>query len=84
MAEKTRDIKSYLIFIPQTKVNPLQNKKNKIMRMSTYLNPIEDRSFWGCWQMGGQKCLLSKICHTYPTMMKLGTILTWLKKMKKK
>ena len=24
--------------------------------------------------------LLSKICHTYPTMMKLGTVITYLKK----
>ena len=37
---------------------------------------------------GGQKGLpsvppLPKICHTYPTMMKLGTVITYLKKIQK-
>ena len=31
---------------------------------------------WG----GGKKAPLSKICHTYPTLMKLGTIAPYLKK----
>ena len=31
---------------------------------------------WG----GGNKAPLSKICHTYPTLMKLGTITPYLKK----
>ena len=28
----------------------------------------------------GKKAPLSKICHTYPTLMKLGTIAPYLKK----
>ena len=32
---------------------------------------------------GGQKGLLPKICHLYPTMMKLGTVISYLKKIKK-
>ena len=28
----------------------------------------------------GKKTPFPKICHTYPTMMKLGTILAYLKK----
>ena len=32
---------------------------------------------------GGKKALLSKICHTYPAMMKLGTVTPYLKKIQK-
>ena len=34
---------------------------------------------WG----GGKKNPFLKICHTYPTMMKLGTIIPYLKKIQK-
>ena len=34
---------------------------------------------WG----GGKKAPLPKICHTYPTMMKLGTVIPYLKKIQK-
>ena len=39
-------------------------------------NPIQDGLFLGCSQMGGIFC-------TYPTMMKLGTIIPYLKKIQK-
>ena len=32
---------------------------------------------------GGQKGPLPEICHTYPTMMKLGTVIPHLKKIQK-
>ena len=32
---------------------------------------------------GGQKGPLPKICHTYPTMMKLGTVVPYPKKIQK-
>ena len=32
---------------------------------------------------GGGRRLLPKICHTYPTMMKLGTLILYLKKIQK-
>ena len=32
---------------------------------------------------GGKKAPLPKICHTYPTMMKLGTVIPYLKKIQK-
>ena len=35
---------------------------------------------WG-WGVGGQK--MPKICHTYPAMMKLGTVIPYLKKIQK-
>ena len=38
----------------------------------------------GWWGEGGVKrYTLPKICHTYPTMMKLGNIIPYLKKIKK-
>ena len=44
------------------------------------LNPIQDAIFCGG---GGQKGSLPKICHTYPTMIKLGTIIAYPKKIQK-
>ena len=32
---------------------------------------------------GDQEGPLSKICHTYPTMMKFGTVIPYLKKIQK-
>ena len=50
------------------------------------LNPIQDGPFWGCSQMGdggAKRRFLPKICQTYPTIMKLGTIVPYLKKIQK-
>ena len=39
------------------------------------INPVQDGPFWGCSRMReAKRPLLIKICHTYPTMMKLGTL----------
>ena len=47
------------------------------------LNPIQDGPFRGCSRMGGgKKASLPKICH-YPTIMKLSTVIPYLKKIKK-
>ena len=51
-------------------------------------NPIQDGPFRGCSWMGrGQPPLppnpFPKVCHTYPTMMKLGTLIPYLKKNQK-
>ena len=43
-------------------------------------NPIQDGLFRGCSRM---RPPLLKICHTYPTMMKLGTVIPYPKKSKK-
>ena len=32
---------------------------------------------------GGKKVPVPKICHTYPTMMKLGTVISYAKKIQK-
>ena len=53
----------------------------------TIFNPAQDGHFrtsqgWGGG--GGQKGhSLPKICHTYPTMIKLGTVIPYLKKIQK-
>ena len=45
------------------------------MTIPDLLNPIQDGLFGGSSWMGGQKgpLPLPKICHRYPTLMKLGT-----------
>ena len=52
---------------------------------SANFNPIHDGHFRGCSMMGGGKKAppLPKICHTYPTMMKLGTVIPYPKKIQK-
>ena len=54
-------------------------KNKKVIKIDDIdVNPIQDGPFWGCSQMGGggQKSPAPlKICHTYPTMIKLGTLL---------
>ena len=51
--------------------------------MLTIINPIQDGLFRGCSRMRGQKGPLPKICHTYPTVMKLGTVIPYPKKILK-
>ena len=47
-------------------------------------NPIQDGHFWDCSQIGGKKGPpVPIICHTYPTMMKLGTFISYLEKIQK-
>ena len=45
-------------------------------------NPVQDGIFLGCSRMGGgiaKRPHLPKICCTYPTMMKHGTVIPYLK-----
>ena len=55
------------------------------MIFKPFFNPIQDGLFRSCSRMGQgpKRSPLSKICHTYPTMMKLGTVITYLKKFQK-
>ena len=57
---------------------------NFLVEMLTF-NPIQHGHFRGYWRMGGgpKRPPLPRICHTYPTMMKLGTIIPYLKKIQK-
>ena len=54
------------------------------------LKPTQDWPFLGCSQIRGggglvvkKRIPLPKICHTDPTMMKLGTVVPYLKKIQK-
>ena len=50
------------------------------------INPTQDEHFWDCSWMGegGKKTPpLLKMCHTHPTMMKIGKFITYLKKIQK-
>ena len=55
-----------------------------------YVSPIQDGHFRGYSRIGGgggggggTKSPLPKICHTYPKMIKLGTVIAYLKKIHK-
>ena len=49
-----------------------------------YFNPIHNGHFRGCSRMGGPKRPpLPKICHTYPAIIKLGTVIPYLKRIQK-
>ena len=51
---------------------------------NSYVNPIQDGLFRGCSRMGRAFLApLPKIPHTYPTMMKLGTVIPYLRKIQK-
>ena len=54
---------------------------------TAFFNPIQDGLFWGCSRMraegGGKKAPFPKICHTYPAMMKRGTVIPYLKRIQK-
>ena len=59
-----------------------------MLKNRTYLqfkfNPIQDGPFWCCSRMGvGKKSLLPKICSIYCSVMKLGTVIPYLKKIQK-
>ena len=50
------------------------------------VNPIQDWLLWGCSRMGGGEAKrppLPKICDTYSAMMKLCTVIPYLKKIQK-
>ena len=50
-----------------------------------FINPIQEGLFRGCSRLGGgcKKDPLPKICHTYAAMLKLGTVIPYLKKIQK-
>ena len=59
------------------------SKKNP--RSERFINPIQDGPFRDCSRMGGAKrSAVLKICHTYPAMVKLVTLIPHLKKIQKK
>ena len=64
-------------------INSFYNK-NMSYVCKKNLNPIQNGHFGGCSRMGGdQKAPNPKICQTYPTMMELGTVMPYVKKIQK-
>ena len=72
----------------------LQNPNRKEFRVEKvikrkgdklYVNPIQDGLFRGYSRIGWgpKRPALSRICHTYATTMKLGTVIPHLKKIQK-
>ena len=58
--------------------------RTRLQKDKGILSPIQDGHFLGCSQMGGgERLLLPKICHTYPAMIKLGTVIPYLKNIQK-
>ena len=61
--------------------NIILNEKKFSLKKS--INPIQDGLFRGCSRIGGPFCPLPKIRHTYPTMKKHGTVISYLRKIQK-
>ena len=75
---------SYIVWISRAG-QKIKLLKNDVIKPLT-LNPIQDGPFRDCSQMGGvggKKDPLPKFCHTHPTLMKLGTLIPYLKKIRK-
>ena len=55
--------------------------------ITSSFNPIQDGVFFGApheWRgRGNKKALPPEICQAYPTMMKLGKVIPYLKKIQK-
>ena len=70
--------KKWIKFYNQSGRTEDRYKSSKRIRF----NRIQDELFLGWSQMGevGKKAPFPKICHKYPTMMKLGTVIPYLRK----
>ena len=66
--------------LPSRKKDP-----HRLMSIADYgFNPIQDGFFRGCSRMGlGFLAPLPKIRHTYPTTIKVGTVIPYLRKIQK-
>ena len=64
----------------KTYIRDIGNIRGEIANI---FNPIQDGHFRGCSQMMGEKGPVTHILHwrkIYPTMMELGTVIPYLKK----
>ena len=56
----------------------------QLQSLKLYFNPIQNGPFRGCSRVGGgKKAPIPKICHTYPTLMQPGIVISYLKKIQK-
>ena len=87
--ESTYSAKFLILLIPSYNLKILNKQlNNKLIDLLSELrgfNLIQDRSFWRCSRMAGgaENPLFSKIYYTYATIMKLGTVMSYLKKIQK-
>ena len=85
----TYSAKFLIVLIPSYNLKILNKQlNNKLIDLLSELrgfNLIQDRSFWRCSRMAGsaKNPLLSKIYYTNATIMKLGTVMSYLKKIQK-
>ena len=64
--------------------NVIFSKRDRRKKFTCSFNPIQDELFWACSRMGGgAKSPLPKICHTHPAMMKLCTVMRYLRTIQK-
>ena len=71
-----------LIYEDKKDIKLKRNRSRNIWFNPPFFNPIQDGPFRGCsgiWG-GAKRPLLPKICHPYPTIMKPGTFIPYLKK----
>ena len=61
----------------------MQLSHHDIQNKNLAFNSIQDGLFGGCSRIGGEKSPLPKLCHIYPTMIKLDTVIPYLRKIKK-
>ena len=55
----------------------------RLCQLKELSNPIQDEHFGTAHRWGGsKKSPFPKICHRYPTMIKLGTVIPYPKKIK--
>ena len=76
-----------LIYLTNIKLHYWSSLQAQVpqFQYSSYLTVFRMGYFQGCSQIGrrGRETNLTKICYTYPTMMKLGTVKPYIKKIQK-
>ena len=74
---------SYITFNVKIKIFVLSATWLSCGKLGPLFNFVRDVPFRSCLEKRGAKRALLKVCHTHPTMMKLGKVIRYLKKIKK-
>ena len=84
MAKNTKKLVETSSEVTNSNMEMAVKQVHSISNNNRDINSIQDGLFQGCSRMGvGKKGPLPKICHTYPTMMKLATVIPYPKKVQK-
>ena len=78
----------YKIFRKEYGLKKFTSQEIFLLDMTYGRHPIQNERFWGCSRIlvggaGGKRFLPHKIFHTYCAIMKLGTVIPYLKKIQK-